>query len=138
MTILSFIAMYLLMYTMIDKFADFYPSINQAYMAGSMTAAMIIIELLVMGSMYKSGLVRNILIGVSFAALVIFILFIRYQTGISETDFLRSMIPHHSGAILMCKNENLTDPELTSLCQSIIESQQSEIDIMRVKLNEKQ
>lgn len=46
MSVFGFIAMYLVMYTMIDKWADFYPSISMAYMAGSMTAAMIVIELI--------------------------------------------------------------------------------------------
>ena len=38
MTILSFLAMYALMYAMVDKAANIHPSLNQAYMAGLMTA----------------------------------------------------------------------------------------------------
>jgi uncharacterized protein (DUF305 family) len=38
------------------------------------------------------------------------------------------MIPHHSGvAILMCREATLTDQELVSLCQEIMEAQRSEI-----------
>lgn len=136
MTILSFISMYALMYIMVDKFRDIYPSFNQFYMAGAMTAAMIAIELIVMGSMYKNTIVRSLLIGISTLGLIIFVWLTQTQTGITEQDFLRSMIPHHSGAVLMCsKNENLIDEEVKSLCRSIIESQQTEIDFMRAKLN---
>jgi uncharacterized protein (DUF305 family) len=137
MTILSFAAMYLLMYIMINKYADFYPSLSQVYMAGSMTAAMIIIELIVMGSMYKNALVRNVLIGTGAVTLILFIAFTRYQTAIYDADFLRSMIPHHSGAILMCENPKLEDPAIKSLCRSIIESQQSEIDQMKAIMQRK-
>jgi uncharacterized protein (DUF305 family) len=131
MAIVSFIAMYLLMYTMIDKWADFYPSVSMAYMAGSMTAAMVIIELIVMSAMYEDVKLRNILIGVSALLLVAFVLFTRYQIGIYDNDFLRSMIPHHSGAILMCANPRLEDPEIKSLCRNITEGQQKEIDQMK-------
>jgi hypothetical protein len=33
MTVLSFIAMYVLMYAMVDRFGDVYPNLNQSYMA---------------------------------------------------------------------------------------------------------
>jgi len=45
------------------------------------------------------------------------------------------MIPHHSGAILMCREASITDPEIKSLCQMIMEGQQQEIDQMRAILN---
>ena len=32
MTVLSFLAMYVLMYAMVDEFADVYGNLNQAYM----------------------------------------------------------------------------------------------------------
>ncbi len=43
MTVLSFISMYILMYAMVDQLANVYPNINQFYMAGLMTAPMVII-----------------------------------------------------------------------------------------------
>ena len=130
MTVASFLAMYFLMYSMVNSGEDLYLSVNQVWMAGSMATAMVAIELIVMAEMYKNALVRNILIGVSILATVMFVLFTRYQTGIGDSDFLRSMIPHHSGAILMCANPDLTDAEIRSLCSEIIEAQQREIDQM--------
>ena len=134
MSLLGFIAMYLLMYTMIDKWADFYPSVSMVYMAGSMTAAMVIIELVVMSIMYKNANIRWGVIGASALLLFAFVLLTRYQIGIYDKDFLRSMIPHHSGAILMCANPRLEDPEIKRLCGVIIESQQKEIDQMNAIL----
>ncbi|OYW27065.1 MAG: hypothetical protein B7Z44_13655, partial [Caulobacter sp. 12-67-6] len=49
---LSFISMYILMYAMVDKATNIHPSLNQAYMAGLMTAPMVVIELLLMSMMY--------------------------------------------------------------------------------------
>lgn len=137
MTVVGFVAMYLLMFTMIDSGADFVNNANMAYMAGSMTAAMVAIELIVMSVMYKNAKLRYILIGVSAVLLVVTVLFTRYQTGIGDVGFLRSMIPHHSGAILMCREAAITDPEIVKLCGEITESQRREIDQMNRILERK-
>ena len=52
MTVLSFFAMYVLMYAMVDRTANVYGNLNQLYMAGLMTAPMVLIEMGVMGQMY--------------------------------------------------------------------------------------
>ena len=49
---------------------------------------------------------------------------------IDDRQFIASMIPHHSGAILMCREAALADQELVALCAEIIEAQRSEIDQM--------
>lgn len=133
---LSFIAMYVLMYMMVDVLGNVIPSVNQFYMAGAMTAAMILIEVLVMGSMYENGRTKTLVLASSAILLTLFIFLTRTQIGITERDFLRSMIPHHAGAILMCDNENLQDPEIIELCNGIISGQQREIDFMKLKLNQ--
>lgn len=134
MIVLSFISMYILMYAMVDRFQNVHPSLNQAYMAGLMTAPMVSIELLLMGMMYQQRqwnlaiLVASLVIGVAcFAA-------IRQQFLIGDREFLRSMIPHHSGALLMCGKAPITDPELKQLCGTIIQGQQAEIDQMNAML----
>lgn len=40
------------------------------------------------------------------------------------------MIPHHSGAILMCREARLSDPELAALCVEIVRAQREEIGQM--------
>jgi uncharacterized protein (DUF305 family) len=134
MIVLSFISMYALMYAMVDRFANIHPSLNQTYMAALMTAPMVVIELLLMGMMYTRRewnlaiLAAAVVIGVgSFVA-------IRQQWLIGDREFLASMIPHHSGAILMCGEAPVTDPEIKRLCASIIQGQQQEIDQMNAML----
>lgn len=134
MALLSFAAMYFLMYAMVDSTSSVYMSLNQVYMAGVMTAPMVVIELLVMRSMYTNTRL-NALVGVG--AVIVgasMFLSIRQQVAIGDTQFLRSMIPHHSGAILMCRQARITDPELIKLCQGIVSGQQQEIDQMNAML----
>jgi len=44
------------------------------------------------------------------------------------------MVPHHSGAILMCTQSELSDPQLQKLCSEIVKGQQQEIDEMHAIL----
>src|SRR5687767_8199589 len=90
MTAISFIAMYVLMYAMVDRFANVHPTFNQFYMAGLMTAAMVIIELVVMGGMYANKRLNAVLIVVSVVVLGGFFGLIQKQTGISDRQFLKS------------------------------------------------
>jgi uncharacterized protein (DUF305 family) len=135
MAILSFISMYILMYAMVNVLGNVLNNFNQVYMAGLMTAPMIVIELLIMGSMYKDKRKNAIFIAISVIVGVLFFLFIRQQTVITDKQFLRSMIPHHSGAILMCEQAPIADAEIRDLCQSIISNQQTEIDQMKAILD---
>ncbi len=106
MIALSFISMYILMYAMVNRFANVYSNLNQFYMAGLMTAPIVVIELALM----------------------------RQQAAIGDKSFLRSMIPHHAGAILMCERAPIQDAEIKKLCGEIISSQQKEIDQMKSML----
>jgi uncharacterized protein (DUF305 family) len=128
--------MYALMYAMVDRFANVIPNINQFYMAGLMTMPMIIFEVVLMGSMYMNKKLNTVIIAIGTVALIAFFLFIRQQSFVSDRQFLKSMIPHHASAILMCENADLQDLEIRELCASIVSSQQQEIDWMKAKLVE--
>jgi hypothetical protein len=131
---LSFVAMYVLMYAMVDRLDNVFMSFNQVYMAALMTAPMVIIEMVVMRSMYPNRRL-NVLIGAAGIALwVAAWLAVRGQTAIDDTQFLRSMIPHHGGAVLMCAEAPVVDTEIRQLCQSISASQQTEIAQMKAML----
>jgi hypothetical protein len=134
MTALHFGAMFVLMYAMVNVAGYAYPNLNQAYMAALMTASMVLIEVPVMRAMYPSAR-RNTLIMIAGAvALIGSFALIRMQVSISDREFLRSMIPHHAAAILMCERASISDPEVADLCRGIVASQQSEIDWMIAKL----
>ncbi len=131
MMVLSFIAMFGFMYAMVDRFANVYPNLNQFYMAGLMVAPMAIFEMVLMGAMYPNRTANIAIIAVSALALGLFWFGIRDQAAVSDDQFLKSMIPHHAGAILMCQQAPIRDPEIRKLCGQIISSQQAEIDQMK-------
>lgn len=135
MIVLHFIAMYIFMYAMVNAFGNVYNSFNQVYMAALMTASMVLIELPMMMSMYKSKKLNIAILAVGLLVLVGSWFAIRQQTAISDRQFLRSMIPHHAGAILMCKEAAIQDQEIKELCKNIIASQQGEIDQMKRTLD---
>lgn len=134
MTVLSFIAMYVLMYAMVDRFENVLANYNQFYMAGLMAAPMALIELALMGSMYPNRKLNAVLAVVVLIAAAAFWFGIREQAGIGDRQFVKSMIPHHAGAVLMCEQAPIADPELRSLCKDIVASQQAEIRQMKAIL----
>lgn len=136
MTVLSFIAMYFLMYTMVNGIDNVYMNFNQVYMAGLMAAPMVLIELALMSSMYRDKRLNALIAAAAVVAAVVFFLFIRRQTAIGDRQFMRSMIPHHASAILMCQQASIGDADIKRLCQGIVSSQQAEIDQMKVLLGE--
>ena len=131
MAILSFIAMYVLMYSMVNTFSNVFPNVNQFYMAGLMTMPMIIIEIVLMSSMYMNKKLNALIIGISAVLLTAFFFLIREQAGVSDRQFIKSMIPHHGAAILMVEKTTITDPELKKITEEIITSQQKEIEQMK-------
>lgn len=134
MLLLSFASMYVLMYAMVDRFSNALPNLNQFYMAGLMVAPMAIIELVLMRSMFPDRRKNTIILAVAVLAFVACWLAIRMQIGIGDRQFLKSMVPHHAGAILMCDRSRADDPRIGRLCDEIEASQKAEIALMKALL----
>ena len=127
---LSAIAMFVAMYAMIATFEHFVFNLNNVYMTLLMVAPMAVI----MRDMYKDKRLNAIVLASSVAVFIAALLGIRTQTPIGDAELLRAMIPHHSGAILMCEQADLSDPKVQSLCRTIVESQRKEIADMQAML----
>ncbi|HYJ53173.1 MAG TPA: DUF305 domain-containing protein [Allosphingosinicella sp.] len=127
----SAVIMYLVMFAMIDTLGEFYNNLNMLYMTMMMLAPMGALMLLMMGSMYGNRRLNLVLYAVFAALFVLGTVGTRAQAGIGNVQFLRSMIPHHSGAILMCREASVSDPEIIALCGNIQRSQRAEIDQMK-------
>ena len=112
MAALHFAAMYVLMFSMIHGPRDFIHNLNFVYMAGLMTAPMVVLEILLMRMMYQDVRLNVLVIAVGLLMLAGFFLLIRTQGAVRDTAFLQSMIPHHSGAILMCQEADVEDLEI--------------------------
>lgn len=138
MAALSFAAMYILMYAMVNALDNVFVNVNQLYMAGLMAAPMVIIELALMSGMYRSKRLNALIAAAAFVLAVLCFFLIRRQAAVGDRQFLRAMIPHHAGAILMCEEAPIRDSAIIRLCQTILSSQQAEIDQMKVLLRDGQ
>ena len=127
---LGLAVMYVVMFSMIDGWHDFRNNINMLYMAVTMWAPMGIFMLATMPGMFPNKRL-NIAHYAVFALLTIGSFWAtRSQAASRNWQFVASMIPHHSGAILMCNEAKLSDPELVTLCSQIVRNQRQEIDQM--------
>jgi uncharacterized protein (DUF305 family) len=103
---------------------------TKAYMALIMGAVMAVIMLGFMQKMYANKLAN---IGIFVGSLVLFSLalwLVRSQATVDDVSYMKSMIPHHSIAILTSKRAKITDPRVRKLADQIIESQLKEIHEM--------
>lgn len=129
------ILMYLITYVNIADIAHFENNLNRVYMALLMAAPMVIIMLLVMRSMFTRGKLNLGLYAGAGGAIVLLFLLIRTQGGVGNEQFLQSMIPHHSSAIVMCEESSITDAEISDLCDRIVQTQREEIAQMKAILD---
>ncbi len=125
------VIMFLFTYAMIDRIDHFYVNINRIYMALLMVSPMVVLMLLVMRSMYKNTRLNYALIATFTALGILVFVLMRLQAPVGDRQFLRSMIPHHSSAILMCQEASLSDPEIIDLCGQIVTAQEEEISQMK-------
>ena len=134
--VIDFVIMYLVMFTMIRSLDHFYNNINNVWMTLMMVTPMALVMLAAMRSMFPSRK-RNLLV-IAGALIVFAVSFygMRTQAAIGDEQFLRSMIPHHSGAILMCQEASITNPEIKALCGEIVDSQRREIEQMKAILEQ--
>ena len=132
--LLSAVIMYLGMFGMIWSGGEFVQNINFVYMALIMWAPMSAVMLWTMKSMYVNGRLNLGLYALFAVVFALSLWGIRDQLLVGDRQFLRSMIPHHSGAILMCERSKLADPEIRSLCEGIVRSQAAEIAQMKAIL----
>ena len=109
-----------------DSLDHLYFSLNDAYMILLMTGWMF----LFMGLYYKEfhvGVFGAALTALSFLA-------IRTQAFVTESQFLRGMIPHHSMAVLMSKKLQQKPNGIPGFLNGIITTQEKEIKFMKQRI----
>ena len=131
---LDFVIMFFVMYAMIASARHFYLNLGNVYMTLMMVAPMMALMIFFMGKMYPSPSINRLLVGLAALIFAVGWFGMREQLGVGNAQFLRSMIPHHSGAILMCDKAKLTDPEAVNLCRDIVAAQEREIAQMQAIL----
>lgn len=135
MMMISFLVMYVVMFLNMDSIDHYHTSTTRAYMAILMVAPMAVVMMAMMGKMYPNAKTNA---GIIVGALILFIVTLaalRTQTPVSDVQYMKAMIPHHSSAIMTSKHANIKDPEVRKLADSIIASQEREIQQMEAILN---
>lgn len=130
----SLVLMFVLTMSMVRTIDHFYFNLSNFYMALIMVAPMGIVMLVVMWGMFRDKRLNYVLLA-GFTALFVLAFWMgRDETFVDDEAFLCSMIPHHSRAILVCQESDLSDPEVVDLCEQIVEAQQEEITQMEAIL----
>lgn len=127
----SFVIMYAVMFFNVAGIDHVMLSTMRTYMTILMIAPMAISMMLFMWGMYKNKKANYVILAV---AVVIFFgtfAMMRNQTGISDVQYMKGMIPHHSSAILTSEYADIQDPEVKKLAEEIIKAQKEEIAEMK-------
>lgn len=123
----STIVMFVLMYLNTYAWDHVRWSETRAYMALLMGAAMAIIMLGFMLSMYRSTKANVAIFVVATLAFVGSLALVRSQATVQDGSWMSAMIPHHSIAILTSERAELDDVRVCELAVEIIDAQQREI-----------
>lgn len=129
--IVSFIIMYAVMFANVDSVDHIMLSSMRTYMAILMIAPMAVSMMLFMWGMYENKKLNKVIIGLAFIIFAVTFYMMRTQAGISDVDYMKGMIPHHSSAILTSQESDLRDPETKKLAGEIIKAQEEEIALMK-------
>ncbi|MCO5236147.1 MAG: DUF305 domain-containing protein [Chitinophagaceae bacterium] len=131
MLFVSFFIMYGVMFLNVDSISHIYFSLTRLYMSLLMVTPMALLMMSMMGKMYPR---KTWNIAISIASIAVFFIslwLLRTQTPVSDVQYMKAMIPHHSSAIMTSRNASIRDPEVKKLSESIIASQEQEIDQMK-------
>ncbi|MDP1669797.1 DUF305 domain-containing protein [Phaeovulum sp.] len=132
----STVIMFALMYLNTYLVSHVFWSETRAYMAMLMGAAMAIVMLGFMLSMYSSKSTNTAIFA---GAVVVFggaLWLVRSQVTVGDVSYMRAMVPNHSTAIMTSTRAGITDPRVRKLADGIIYAQDKEIAEMRYLLDE--
>ena len=131
MILVSTIVMFGLMYLNTFALDHVFFSQTRLWMALLMGAVMAVIMLAFMLGMYNN---RTANLAILVAAIVVFagsLWLVRSQETVSDLDYMKAMIPHHSIAIMTSARAHIRDPRVRELADGIIAAQVREIAQMK-------
>ena len=126
----SVVVMFLLKYTNTFALSHVWYSETRTYMALMMGGAMAIVMLLFMLGMYRNTRINAAIIMGSLVLMAGSLFLVRSQTTVQDQSWMKSMIPHHSIAILTSERAEISDLRVRELANAIITAQRREIKEM--------
>jgi hypothetical protein len=134
MVLTSTVFMYFFMYLNIYRWGDFCLSETRFFMSTLMFGTMLAIMLAFMLHMYKDRRVNIALFVASAVLWVLGLYFMRSQVTVEDQSWMKSMIPHHSIAVMVSERADISDPRARKLADEIIAAQEKEIAEMEYLL----
>lgn len=131
MLLSSTIIMFGLMYLNTYQLDHVFYSQTRTWMALLMGAVMAGVMLLFMWGMYKNRAANFAILAAALVISVGSLWLVRSQQTVSDVDYMKAMIPHHSIAILTSTRAHIRDPRVRELADQIIEAQVREIAEMK-------
>jgi uncharacterized protein (DUF305 family) len=131
----SFILMYVIMFLNVYSVDHIYINMTRFYMTLMMIGAMAILMLVMMPMMYPDKKKNTLLIIGSLLIFALAFTGVHKQAGISDIQYMKGMIPHHSIAIMTSRNAHITDPRVRKLADGIIKAQEKEIVQMKALID---
>ncbi|MGE0256783.1 MAG: DUF305 domain-containing protein [Alphaproteobacteria bacterium] len=128
---LSTVVMFGLMYLNTYALDHVTYSQTRTWMAVVMGAAMAIVMLAFMWSMYSNVRANIAIIAASVIAFSGALWLVRSQETVDEVSYMKAMIPHHSIAVLTSERALIRDQRVRQLADEIIEAQLREIAEMK-------
>ena len=123
----STVVMFALTYTNVFDIAHVHFSQERMYMAVLMGSAMAIVMMAWMWKMHPDGRRNVAIVGAAAVIGIAAFLFSQTQALVSDVNYMRGMIPHHSIAILTSERAGIVDVRVRALADKIIEAQRREI-----------
>lgn len=109
---------------------------SRMYMAITMGAVMALVMLAWMSNMYRNRKINMAIVGATVLVLATSVSLDRSQATVDDTNFMNSMIPHHSMAILRSEEAAISDVRVCELAVEISEAQRREIAEMEWLVND--
>jgi hypothetical protein len=130
--------MFVLMYFNTYALDHVWFSQTRFWMALVMGATMAIIMLGFMWGMYPSPSVNAGIVAASIVVFALALWLVRSQATVSDLDYMKAMIPHHSIAIMTSERATIRDPRVRKLADGILQTQVREIGEMEDLIRELQ
>jgi uncharacterized protein (DUF305 family) len=131
MIVTSTLVMFGLMYLNTWASDHVFYSQTRTWMAILMGAAMAIVMLGFMWTMYKNQSANAAILLGSAAVFAISLWLVRSQETVSDVSYMKAMIPHHSIAVMTSDRAHIRDPRVRKLADQILEAQVREIGEMK-------
>jgi uncharacterized protein (DUF305 family) len=127
MIAVSTLVMFVLMYFNTYEFAHLRFSETRTWMALVMGAAMAIVMLGFMWSMYENRALNLAIVAGAALCFAVALFVVRSQATVDDIDYMKAMIPHHSIAVMTSERARIHDPRVRKLADQILQTQIREI-----------